>query len=101
VTARQRFERALEIDDAFGETYGSLAVLDVIAGDIQSARRQVAIARRLDKDSFSAMLALALLARDNPAAGKAIIDEAMTKPINERGMTLASYLAGLTKPTMH
>jgi tetratricopeptide (TPR) repeat protein len=100
-TARARFDHALMIDDSFGETHGSLAVLDVLAGDIESAKRRTAIARRLDRESFSAMLAQTLLTQDDPTAAQAIVERAMATPINDKGQTLAHFLAGFSPPTVH
>jgi tetratricopeptide (TPR) repeat protein len=99
VEARSRFERALAIDDSFGETHGSLAVLDALAGDIASAKRRTVIARRLDRESFSVMLAQAILAQDDPATARAIVEKAFVTPINAKNQTLAHYFANLSSPT--
>lgn len=96
-----RFERALAIDPAFAETHGSLAVIDVARGDPASARRRTATALRLDKESFSAALAQSLLSSDDPARASEIIEHAMSTPIDGATMTLAGYLSGLSRPTLH
>lgn len=98
--ARQRFERALAIDDSFAESQGSLAVVEILAGDRDAGRKRALTAQRLDRECFSAALAQSLLSED-PGLAQAIVDQAMQVPINDRGLTLASYLSGLTRPTVH
>src|SRR5205814_1001186 len=40
IAAQQRFERALSIDENFGETHGSLAVIDALEGrDVEASKR--------------------------------------------------------------
>jgi hypothetical protein len=56
---------------------------------------------RLDRQCFAATLAQALLASDNPARSREIVERAMATPIDARGMTMVSFLAGLSKPTLH
>jgi tetratricopeptide (TPR) repeat protein len=99
--AAQRFERALAIDPAFAESHGSLAVIDIARGDRDAARRRTATALRLDRACFSAALAQALLASDDPDRAAAIVERAMTTPIDGGAMTLTRYLAGLVRPTIH
>lgn len=99
--AAQRFERALAIDPAFAESHGSLAVIDIARGDRDAARHKAATALRLDRGSFSAALALAMLASDDPARAATIVEQAMTTPIDGNGPTLATYLAGMARPTIH
>jgi tetratricopeptide (TPR) repeat protein len=99
--AKERFERALAIDPTFAESHGSLAVIDVVSGRTQDARRKLATALRLDRQCFSAALAQVLLSSGDPAQAKEIVDRAINTPINEDGMTVAGYMAGLTRPTIH
>lgn len=99
--AQLRFERALAIDPAFAESHGSLAVIDIARGDRDAARHKMATALRLDRACFSAALAQALLASGDPERAAAIVERAMTTPIDGGQLTLASYLAGLTRPTFH
>ena len=42
--SRARFETALALDDAFAETQGALAVLDLLGDDLEGARRRTEIA---------------------------------------------------------
>lgn len=97
-TAKARFERASAIDDSFGETQGSLAVVSLATGDLDEARRRTEIALRLDRDSFSAALASAMLAN---AAGDAktaqrIVALAMRTPVDASGRTIGQAMARLS-----
>lgn len=96
-TARSRFEHALALDESFAESHGSLAALDVLAGNLDDARRRIAIARRLDRASFSAALAEMLLAAGSGDAQKAqrIFEAALATPLDASGRTLAQSFAGL------
>lgn len=99
--AQERFERAMEIDPTFAESHGSLAVVDVAAGRTEEARRRMVTALRLDRDCFSAALAQVMLLSDDPAKAQEIVSRAMHTPLNEEGMTIAGYMAGLSRPTVH
>ncbi|WP_162235994.1 tetratricopeptide repeat protein [Sphingomonas sp. Leaf22] len=94
-TARLRFDRALAIDDGFAEGHGSLAVLDLLAGDLDAARRRTAVALRLDRESFAGGLAAAMLAAGDGDAAKAerIVTLALSTPLDDRGTTIAQALA--------
>lgn len=96
-TARSRFEHALKLDDSFAESHGSLAALDVLEGDLDTARRRLAVARRLDRASFSAALAEMLLAAGSGDAAKSrrIFEAALATPIGANGRTLAQSFARL------
>lgn len=59
--ARTIFEHALALDDTFSETHGALAVLDILDGNIESARRRTDTALRLDRRCFAGALAKSLL----------------------------------------
>jgi tetratricopeptide (TPR) repeat protein len=80
-TARQRFEHALALDDTFAESHGALAVLDIVEGNIDSARRRADVALRLDRECLSAALARSLLltADGKPEAGGQSINQAMAR----------------------
>lgn len=97
VTARARFEHALAIDDSFAEIHGSLAALDILDGNIEEARRRIAIARRLDRASFSAALAEMLLASGSGDTDKAkrIFEIALATPLDASGRTLGQSFARL------
>lgn len=96
-TSRARFDQALALDHNFAETHGSLAVLDILDGDVRSARERVAIALRLDRECFSGALAAALLATGSgdAAGAQAIIERALHTPIDGSERTVAQSLAKL------
>ena len=94
-TARARFEKARDIDPNFAEVHGSLAVLDLLDGREDDARRQVAVALRLDPQCFSAALAQVLIssARGNEEAARRIFDKAVNTPVDDSGRTIAQALS--------
>lgn len=100
-TARQRFERALNIDPAFAETQGSLAVIAAATGNRDEARRLMTTALRLNPQCFSAALARIMLTSNDTAAARVIVAKAMATPIGSDGLTLATYMASLTRSTLH
>ncbi len=93
--ARRCFDTALAIDHNFGETHGSLAVLDLIEGRVEEARREAQTARRLNAQSFSAALAQAMLLSSGGRAdqARAILDRALHTPLDASGRTIAQSLA--------
>lgn len=93
--ARAHFERALAIDAAFAETQGSLAVVTLLEGDFNTAQMLAQKASRLDRRSFSATLAHALLANSKGQAdvARALIERAFQTQIDSSGKTLAHSLA--------
>jgi tetratricopeptide (TPR) repeat protein len=93
--ARRCFDTALAVDRTFGETHGSLAVLELIEGHAADAQREAETARRLDPQSFSAALARAMLASSSgePDRARAILDRALNVPIDRNGRTIAHALA--------
>jgi tetratricopeptide (TPR) repeat protein len=93
--ARASFERALAVDDTFSESHGGLAVMDLLDGRIEEARRRADIALRLDRRCFGGVLAkMLLLEKDGQtaAAGK-LRDLAMGFPVGPNGRTLGEELA--------
>jgi tetratricopeptide (TPR) repeat protein len=97
ITSRARFETALALDDTFAETHGALAVLDVLAGEIEAGRRRAQVAGRLDPHCFGAALAKSLLAQQSGDAKTAdkIRRIALNTPIGDDGRTIASTMAAL------
>ena len=93
-TARKRFEHALEIDDSFSETHGSIGILDIIEGDTDAGHKHVRVARRLDTNSASAALGQILILQNQGRAGAAreILEKAMQTPINSSGETIAQSM---------
>ncbi|HBH89581.1 tetratricopeptide repeat protein [Ponticaulis sp.] len=92
--ARDRFQTAMNIDPNFSECHGSLAVIDLLNGDNESASRRIKTALRLDSACFSAALAQSIFVG---AQGKAelshkIVEKAMSTPVNKSGQTLTDML---------
>jgi tetratricopeptide (TPR) repeat protein len=96
-SARARFETALKLDDTFAETHGSLAVLDLLEGNVEGAREKSEVALRLDRQCYSAALARSLLAAGagDQATAKRIYDTAINTPIDGSGRTIGQTLAKL------
>jgi tetratricopeptide (TPR) repeat protein len=94
-TARQRFERVLRIDDNFAESHGSLAVADLLEGRPEEAARRIAVAKRLDRECFSAAFAQALLTArgGDPERARHMVDRILETPVNARGDTAAAAIA--------
>ena len=99
--AAQRFERAYAIDPNFAESHGSLAVIEAAVGNRDAAERRMNTAFRLDRECFSAVLARIMLEAGDPAAARGLIEKAFNTPLGQSGMTVASYMAGMAKPTLH
>lgn len=96
-SARARFETALRLDDTFAETHGSLAVLDLLEGNVEGAREKSEVALRLDRQCYSAALARSLLAAGagDQATARRIYDTAINTPIDGSGRTIGQTLAKL------
>lgn len=94
-TARGRFETAMMLDPNFAENHGSLAVLDVLQGDVTEAARKSDVALRLDRHCYSAALAKSLLAAGAGDARTAqrIFEMAARTPIEGSGRTIGQALA--------
>lgn len=92
--ARARFETAIAHDAAFGEAQGSLAVVELLEGDVEAAARRAEVARRLDRSSFSVALAYILLeqSKGNRDRAQQIFQAAMAQPILPNGSTLMDEL---------
>lgn len=97
IRARANFETALALDDTFSECHGSLAVMDVLDGQLDSARKRTEVALRLDRRCFSAALAKSLLlATDGDiASAERVRDIALNTPLDASGMTIAQAMANL------
>jgi tetratricopeptide (TPR) repeat protein len=97
VASRARFEKALALDDAFAETQGGLACLDVVAGDLESGKRRTEIALRLDRNCLGGALAKSLLlAREgDAAAAERVRAIAINVPLAPGGRSIAQAMAAL------
>jgi tetratricopeptide (TPR) repeat protein len=97
--ARASFERAMAIDPNFSECHGGLAVLDVIAGDFEKAKRESEIALRLDRNSLGGALSASMLLdkSGNAKAAQRVRDIAFSAPIGPNGQTLAQALLAFSR----
>ena len=97
--ARSVFEHTLALDDTFSESHGALAVLDVLEGNIDSARRRTDTALRLDRRCFAGALAKVLLLEHDgdPQAARRVRDIAMNTPVGESGQTLAQAMVAMAQ----
>ncbi len=93
--ARERFERAYDIDHNFAESIGSLAVIDAIDGYTKDAQRKVKTALRLNRQCFSATLAQTLLlsARGKEESAKELFERALATPVDESGRTIGGVIS--------
>ena len=95
--SRERFQRAFEIDHAFAESLGSLAVIDVMEGNIAEAEQKSLKALRLDRECFSATLAQTLLlagaGQDENA--RRLFEKALTTPIGKDQLMIADVIRKL------
>ena len=96
--ARASFERALAADPNFAEIHGGLAVLDIIDGKIDEAKRRTDIALRLDKKCFGAALAKSMLLQrsGHEQMAQKIRDIALSQPVGPNGETIAQALVGFS-----
>ncbi|MET4682546.1 tetratricopeptide repeat protein [Brevundimonas faecalis] len=100
--AMTAFERARDVDPAFGEAHGAIAVVQLLQGDVEDARRHAATARRLDKETLGGALADLLLAQSEGRTELAdrIREAALTMPVGPGGQTVAEALAQVaTRPS--
>ena len=95
--AAERFERARQIDPAFAETVGSLAVIDAVSGRHDEARRKSLAALRLDRESFTALFAQSLLQAGAGQSSNArqIFDALVTTPVGVTGLTVSAMVSKL------
>lgn len=93
--ARQRFERALALDDTFGEAHGGLAVLAVTQGRTDEATHRADVALRLDRKGLGGTLAQTLLLelKGDSATAERMRDIALNRPVGMGGQTIAQRLA--------
>jgi len=96
--AQACFERALALDHNFSESHGSLAVIYILQGRLEEARRSTSVALRLDSASFSAALAQTMLlaGQNDRAAARAVFERAITTPISANGATIADAMRRLS-----
>lgn len=95
--ARRCFAIALELDENFAESHGSIAVVDLAEGRIAEARRGATTAVRLNRQCFSGALAKSMLAEHdgNPSVARKIRERAVNVAIGADGKTIASALVAM------
>lgn len=95
VTARQRFDHAMALDRNFAESYGSLAVLDVLEGKLDQAGAGIATAMKLDRQCMSAAFAQTLLisATGSPEEGRRLFEQILSAPLDDKGHTIRQAIA--------
>lgn len=82
--ARHCLDRAMAIDDRFGETHGCLAVLSALTGDQLGAERYALTARRLDPQGMAWRYANALLSGEGQDPGA--VQKLADRLLSERGV---------------
>jgi Tfp pilus assembly protein PilF len=93
-SARESFDKAMEIDHNFGETHGGLAVIAVMEGRLTEAEGLIKRALRLDPRSFAARFAqsLMLAQRGKPEVAQELIQKILKSPVMEGGESLQDIL---------
>lgn len=94
--ARHGFEQALALDRNFGESHGSLAVVQALAGERDEAQKSIERALGLDKSNLSARYAQALLAGE--ASDAQAIHRLARRLLGGRAAPLGGDLAGWLPP---
>jgi tetratricopeptide (TPR) repeat protein len=92
--AERTFREAIAHDRNFGEAHGGLAVTLLYLGQVEEARRETQLARRLNPNSLGAIWAqsglLALGGRRE--AGEALIATALQRPLTADGKTMFDHI---------
>ena len=93
--AERTFHHALDLDRNFAESHGSLAVIEALKGNFDTARRGVETAMRLDSSSFAAVFASVLIAsaQGKEDAAQRIFDRALDTPIQANGPSLRDMIS--------
>jgi Tfp pilus assembly protein PilF len=94
VRARQRFETAMAIDATLAEAQGAIAVLEAVDSQLDSARRRAQAALRLDRQCFSAALAMSLVldATGQPTAAERLRLAALRTPVGPSGQSISGMM---------
>lgn len=92
--ALETFQLALDIDRNFGESHGAVACALVKCGEIDSARKYIKTALKLNKLSFSARYATALVSEESGdlSVYQNTIDKILTEPSESQGDTYQSLI---------
>lgn len=98
--AQASFAQAFELDTAFGESHGAMALMAALRGDRASAQEHCKIGRRLDKHALNVMAAQLVLQHGSlrsPQAQQAALALLAKQPgLNQSSMaaTLARFAGG-------
>lgn len=92
--AEDSFQRTLEIDDAFGDTYGGLAAVEASRGRWEKAESYAKMARRLDPETMSPYYAkiLHLQQTGNAEAVQHLVEAALKRDRAPAGGSLYEML---------
>jgi tetratricopeptide (TPR) repeat protein len=94
--ARESFERTITTDPNFSEGHGGMAVIELLEGHTEEAKRQTEVALRLDRNCFGAALAKSMLLdrSGHSQMAQKIREAAMSVPAGPNGETIAQALLG-------
>lgn len=97
--AKNSLLMSLDIDRNFGETYGGLAVIDILEGNYREAEIKVKKALRLDPASFSGRFAKSLLLERGGDAEKAkkMIQQILNSRIGDDNETVQMKISRYVK----
>lgn len=92
--AYQTFQKAAEIDRNFGETYGAMAVVEILQRKGDQGDNNMKIARRLDPDGYALALANALKLREQGKDGESdvVIQQVLARDSGLGGASLAQVV---------
>lgn len=105
--ARDVFDRGVEVDRSYAEMYGGIAIVDILEKDETAARKNVAIALRLDKMSYAGNFAKILLLQNAQRLSQAekVWKNLISSPIDDTGKTLEQavieQIRAYLKVTLH
>lgn len=75
--AHNAFNQALSVDRNFGDTHGGLAILAAMRGNRNEAEELIRTARKLDRSSMNAAVAMTLLQHGGSMNSKEFLEDAM------------------------
>jgi tetratricopeptide (TPR) repeat protein len=105
--AREVFDKGIAVDRSYAEMYGGIAIVDILEKDETAARKNVAVALRLDKMSYAGNFAKILLLQNAQRLSQAekVWKNLISSPIDETGKTLEQavieQIRAYLKVTLH
>jgi tetratricopeptide (TPR) repeat protein len=99
-SAERVFEHALELERNFAETHGALAAVHAMRGRAAEARKEIAIADRLNREGLAARFATAVLAGQagNSGAAGSLLRATIARLIPKVSDHAAQVLAAAARP---